>query len=71
MKEKVLGARRVWGTLSICSCSAVQNVIKRFCSIESIRVKRKHKIMVNGREQWCFVLHEDESILCTLEKSGI
>ena len=69
IKEKVLGARRVWGTLSICSASAVQNVIKRFCGIESIRVKRNHKIMimVNGREQWWFVLHDDESIPCTRE----
>ena len=68
-KEKVLGARRVWGTMSICTTSAVQNAIKRFCGIDSVQVKRKHKIRSNGSNQWWFVLHDNEATLCVLESN--
>ena len=40
-KKKVSGARRVWGTMSMCSESAVNGAIERICGISSIRVRRK------------------------------
>ena len=64
---KVDGARRVWGTLSLCSSGAVQNAIKRICGITSIRVKRKEKELAGGKKQWWFVIHDDEDILCALD----
>ena len=50
-REKVVGAHRVWGTLSMCTTGAVHSAIKRFCGIESVRVKRKSRIMPNGNHQ--------------------
>ena len=66
-REKVVGARRVWGTLSMCTTGAVHSAIKRFCGIESVRVKRKSRIMPNGNHQWWFVIHDDESVLSDLD----
>ena len=63
--EEVVGARHVWGTLSICSSGAVQSAIKKFCGIESIRFE---KIMSNGYHQWWFVLHDDEIVLCRFSR---
>ena len=40
-KKKVSGARRVWGTMSMCSESAVNGAIERICGISSICVRRK------------------------------
>ena len=37
VKEKVKGARRVWGTMSLCSVSLVKNAIERFCGISTIK----------------------------------
>ena len=67
IREKVVGARRVWGTLSMCSAGVVQGAIKRFCGIESMLVKRKTKDMSNGKHKWWSVLHDDEAILCDLD----
>ena len=39
-KVKVEGARRVWGTLSICLASTVQNVIRRICANDTVQVRR-------------------------------
>ena len=65
-KEKVLGARRVWGTLRICTADTVHSAIKRFCGFDSVRV-RKYKDMSNGSERWWFVLDE-ESVFCAFEE---
>ena len=64
---KVDGVRRVWGTLSMCTSGAVSSAIRRFCSIDTIRVKRKSKEIRDGKHQWWFVLHDDEATLCTLD----
>ena len=42
-KEKVAGARRVWGTMKSCTSGTIKGAIARFCNIIDIRVKRKTK----------------------------
>ena len=59
-KNKAEGARRVWGTFSVCTASAMQNTIKKLCGIDSVRVKRKTKELANGKMYWWFVLHDEE-----------
>ena len=38
-KEKVVGARRVWGSMSICTASVVKGAIERFCGISTVHVR--------------------------------
>ena len=66
-KVKVEGARRVWGTLSVCSVSTIQSAIRRLCTIDSVRVRRKSKEMPNGKVCWWFVLHDDEANLQVID----
>ena len=40
-KVKVEGARRVWGTLSVCSAYTVQNVIRKMCANDTVQARRK------------------------------
>ena len=66
-KVKVLGVRRVWGTMSICTTGTVQGVIRRICGVSSVHVKRKSRVSPRGKQQWWFVLHDEESTLSDLE----
>ena len=66
-KEKVEGARRVWGTFSMCTASAIHNTIKKLCGIDSVRVKRKTKELSNGKMCWWFVLHDEEAKLQAID----
>ena len=63
-KVKVLGARRVWGTMSMCTTGTVQGVIRRICGLSSVRVKRKSRVSPSGKQQWWF---DEESTLSALE----
>ena len=38
-KVMVLGACKVWGTMSMCTTGTVQGVIRRICGLSSVRVK--------------------------------
>ena len=64
---KVVGARRVWGTMSMCTTSTVQNVIRRVCGLSSVRVRRKTRMSPSGKQKWWFVLHDEEPTLHVLE----
>ena len=66
-KKKVSSARRVWGTMSMGSESAVKGAVERICGISSIHVRRKISINSRGGRCWWFVLHDDEGVLCSLE----
>ena len=61
MKERVKGARRVWGTMSVCTASVMKSAIDKCYGIKSVRVRRK----MSGR-CWWFVLHGKEDVLCSL-----
>ena len=63
-KVMVLGARRVWGTMSMCTTGTVQGVIERICGLSSVRVKRKSRVSPSGKQQWWF---DEESTLSALE----
>ena len=69
-KVKVVGARRIWGTLRDCTVKSVKNVIVRVCKIDrGVHVKRKLKEnSVTNKTRWWFVLHGSESLLCELEE---
>ena len=69
-KVKVVGARRIWGTLRDCTVKSVKNVIVRVCKIDrGVHVKRKVKENpVTNKVRWWFVLHGSESLLCDLEE---
>jgi hypothetical protein len=66
-KVKVVGARRVWGTMSMCTTSTVQNVIRRVCGLSSVRVREKTKMSPSGKQKWWFVLDDEEPTLHVLE----
>ena len=57
----------MWGTLSMCTSGAVQSAIRRFCSIDSVHVRRKSKEFPNGKVRGWFVLHDKEEILKALD----
>ena len=57
----------MWGTLSMYTSGAVQSAIRRFCSIDSVHVRRKSKEFPNGKVRWWFVLHDKEEILKALD----
>ena len=40
-KVQVDGARRVWGTMRVCTEVTVKSVIERCCGIKTVRVRRK------------------------------
>ena len=48
-KERVVSARRVCGTLSICTSGVIQKTIRQFCGISSVKVKRK---AMQGNAKW-------------------
>ena len=64
-KDKVIGARRVWGTTSLCTVSAVRSAINKFCGISTIHVRRKtstiYYIIVSDDE--CLSVREHGSII--------
>ena len=69
-KTKVVGARRVWGTLKACTVGTVKSVISRFCSNTTARVKRKIKDVQPGKPpRWWFVIHDSEESLQALEEN--
>ena len=68
-KVKVVGARRIWGTLKTCSPGAVSTTISKLVpTTGALRVKRKTKRLAN-KSVWWFVVHCSESDLTLLEKS--
>ena len=66
-KVKVDGARRVWGTMRVCTEVTVKSVIERCCGIKTVRVRRKTS--TRGGQHWWFVLHADEAVLSSLEEN--
>ena len=68
-KIKVVGARRIWGTLKSSSTKTVKSVILQVSKIEGeLRIKRKDKEnRTTGRPKWWYVVHGSESTLMELE----
>ena len=71
-KVVVEGARRLWGTHSETSPTAVRKAIARLCreyDSSRLRIRRKTKIHENNRMSWWFVLRDSEERLKELENS--
>ena len=69
MKERVVGARRVWGTLPTTPTAAVVGTLKKLTKAGGkVRVFRKFKTNRQGKACWWFHLKGDEKDLCDLEK---
>ena len=70
-RVKVLGARKVWGTLRATTSLAVRNVISNIAKIpsEQLAIKRKYKESPSSRKasKWWFVIRGDEKLLQQLE----
>ena len=67
VKTKVVGARRVWGTLRACTVSTVRSVIERICSNNTIRLKQKTSERPGQSPVWWFVIHDSEESLEVLD----
>ena len=68
-REKVLGVRRIWVTLSNCITTVVKNPINCLTDVgEQIEVKRKYKSDRN-RKRWWFLLKASEEVLQSLESN--
>lgn len=69
VKERVAGARRVWGTLPTTPTAAVVSTLKKLTKAgDKVRVFRKFKTNRQGKACWWFHLKGDEKDLCDLEK---
>ena len=67
-KIPVEGARRVWGTLKVTTTISVKSVIAKFCSVASLKFKRKTICDHDGQiKRWWFVMHGSEDALQILD----
>ena len=70
-RVKVVGARKVWGTLYTTTSLAVRNVISNIAknSTEQLVIKRKYKENPNSRKvsKWWFVIRGEENLLQQLQ----
>ena len=68
-RVRVVGARRIWGTMRNCTTKSVRNAINHVCKIDKgIYVKRKFfENPATGKFKWWFTLHGNESLLNDLE----
>ena len=68
---KVVGARKIWGTLKVCSPAAVSSTILKLLpsgSTMELNIRRKTKLL-GSKSIWWFVIHgSTESNLIVLEK---
>ena len=47
--------------------NVVKSVIEKLCGISTIHVRRKTSTNARGTTCWWFVLHDEESVLCSLD----
>ena len=67
-REKVPGARRVWGTLKSTTPGAISSALKKLTTVGSqVTIKRKHRQLASGHTRWWFVLRSEEEVLTQLE----
>ena len=70
-RVKVVGARKVWGTLYTTTSLAVRNVISNIAKnpTEQLVIKRKYKENPNSRKvsKWWFVIRGEENLLQQLQ----
>ena len=69
-KERVVGARKIWGTLKTTTSNAVSSTISKLTSKgNQVQVKRKYKSIQNTNKTvcWWFVLRGGEDMLQEIE----
>ena len=67
-KEKVVGARRIWGTLRTTTVATVTSALSRLTSVgDKLQIRRKFKTTTGNRIRWWFVVRGSEEDLCNLE----
>ena len=68
-RGRVVGARKIWGTLKNSSVSSIKSVISRLCNIDGgLRVRRKDQEgSMTKRSRWWYVVHGNEPLLNQLE----
>ena len=56
-RERILGKRRIWGTLKSCSALTVKNALQRLAAMsENVTVKRKYKQMNGSGLRWWHIV---------------
>ena len=74
-KCKVAGARSVWGTLPLITCTTVRSTISRLTQIgcvNEIQIRQKfvsRQSTRSAKDKWWFVLHGGEDMLQSLEEA--
>ena len=67
-KEKVVGARRIWGTMKTTTVATVTSALSRLTSVGGrLQIRRKFKTTTGNRSRWWFVVRGSEEDLCNLE----
>lgn len=67
-KVKIVGVRRIWGTLKETTTRAVSSTITKVCGICPAKVKRSFKKNDTGRIfRWWFIVRDSEDVLSTLD----
>ena len=71
-KEKVSGARKIWGTLKSTSATAVSTAVTKLTSLteDDFQVKRKYKQYQKNNStvlRWWFVIRGSEEVMSKLE----
>ena len=67
-KEKVVGARTIWGTLRTTTVATVTSALSRLTSVgDKLQIRRKFKTTTGNRIRWWFVVRGSEEDLCNLE----
>ena len=69
-KERVVGARKIWGTLRTTTSNAVSSTLSKLTSKgNQVQVKRKYKSIqsTNKTARWWFVLRGSEDMLQEIE----
>ena len=67
-RERVSGARRIWGTLRSTTVAAVTTALSRLTTVGSkLQVRRKYKTGKDNRSRWWYIVKGAEEDLCELD----
>ena len=69
-KERVIGSRKIWGTLKSTTTAAVSSTLAKLTSVQpetQVQVKRKYKLSDKKTVRWWFVVRGTEEVLTKIE----
>ena len=69
-KERVIGSRKIWGTLRSTTTAAVSSTPAKLSSVQpetQVQVKRKYKLSDKKAVRWWFVVRGTKEVLTKIE----